>query len=225
MSLQTAEKPKFRQSKLHDSACIEISANLLQSYFDDKKQAKDDRVRKTWLTAGVGVLAFLTIGILAHLSTEQGRRKDTLQQEYSRVAAQLRASGLLSKKDDVDAAVLALPATFAAANDQALNDLGAVLVSTQAGSIQLSQINLDVAENGEIKLTGSAEVREIQASRAFTDRIQSLRNDREVMVSAVRTGLSGSDSSGLLTIDFVVKSAGGSNSVPPTAQTATGVRQ
>lgn len=224
MSQQTAEKPMTRQSKQHDSACIEISANLLQSYFDDKKQAKDDRVRKIWLTAGVGVLALFTIGTLAHLNSEQSQRKETLQQEYSRVAAELRASGLLSKKDDVDATVLALPATFDAANDQALNDLGAVLVSTQAGSIQLSQINLDVADNGDIKLTGTAEVREIQASKAFTDRIQSLRNDREVMVSAVRTGLPGSDTSGLLTIDFVVKSAGNSNLGPAASQSGKGGR-
>lgn len=208
MALQNAEKLKNQPTKLHNSACIEISANLLQSYFDDKKQAKDDRIRKTWLTAGTGAVAILTIAFLAHLSNEQATRAATLQQEFVKVSAELKAAGLGGQKEELDHELLALPAEYASANSNALSDLGAVLVSTQTGNIQLSQINLDVSDTGEIKILGTAEVREIELSRAFTDRIQSLRPDREVMISAVRSPQAGVVTNGLLTLDFIVRAAG-----------------
>ncbi len=224
MALQTAEKLKNQPTKLHNSACIEISANLLQSYFDDKKQAKDDRIRKTWLTAVTGALAFITVALFAYLSNEQTTRAATLQQEYEKVSAELKAAGLGGQKEEMDHALLALPGEFASANSNALSDLGAVLVSTQAGNIQLTQINLDVADNGEIKILGTAEVREIETSRAFTDRIQSLRPDREVMISAVRSPQSGAITDGLLTLDFIVRAAGKPVAVSPTTSQRMGAK-
>jgi hypothetical protein len=224
LALQTAEKLKNQPPKPHNSACIEISANLLQSYFVDKKQAKDDRIRKTWLTAGSGAIAFLTVALLAHLSNEQATRAATLKQEYGKVAAALNAAGLGGQKEKVNHAILALPAEYASANLNALSDLGAVLVSTQAGNIQLTQINLDVSDDGGIKILGTAEVRELEMSRAFTDRIQSLRPDREVMISAVRSPQSGSVTDGLLNLDFIVRAAGKPMITSPKTSQGMGVK-
>jgi hypothetical protein len=224
LALQTAEKLKNQPPKPHNSACIEISANLLQSYFVDKKQAKDDRIRKTWLTAGSGAIAFLTVALLAHLSNEQATRAATLKQENGKVAAELNAAGLGGQKEKVNHAILALPAEYASANLNALSDLGAVLVSTQAGNIQLTQINLDVSDDGGIKILGTAEVRELEMSRAFTDRIQSLRPDREVMISAVRSPQSGSVTDGLLNLDFIVRAAGKPMITSPKTSQGMGVK-
>jgi hypothetical protein len=97
-------------------------------------------------------------------------------------------------------------------------------VSTQAGNIQLTQINLDVSDDGGIKILGTAEVRELEMSRAFTDRIQSLRPDREVMISAVRSPQSGSVTDGLLNLDFIVRAAGKPMITSPKTSQGMGVK-
>lgn len=166
-----------------DSLTIDISANLLESFFEEKRLQRQRKARAATLNLlGIAASMLVSLGVFtvwldANSDVEASREK------LVKAEADLSAAGL-GKQDEVAENVLKLPAQFAEKNRKLLYALGQTLAAT-GDSARLQTLSAGRDKNGNLKLVGQAETQDLSKVRGFLDRVQASTPGAQAMITTV----------------------------------------
>lgn len=184
--------------------CIDISANLLSGYFEERRADRRKGFRGSAIKASAALGSLILVGVLFS-SWESAQ--STLAEARSKVSQEqqtLKASRAGFPSVQVPDDVLKMPIQFREKNDSIVREIGHVLAARGLG---MSLLSLRYSEEGTAgpKLVGQAESRDIQTVRALLDRVQVALPGTEGMITSVAQpqGLQ----TGAFTITFEIKPA------------------
>lgn len=166
-----------------DSLTIDISANLLESFFEEKRLQRQRKARAATLNLlGIAASMLVCLGVFtvwldANSDVEASREK------LVKAEADLSAAGL-GKQDEVAENVLKLPAQFAEKNRKLLYTLGQTLAAT-GDFARLQTLSAGRDKNGNLKLVGQAETQDLSKVRGFLDRVQASTPGAQAMITTV----------------------------------------
>lgn len=169
---------------LSNRVCIDISANLLSTYFAEKRSVKRRSLRATLTMFGFVAGSLLLVG---SLSLAWHEAQESLEAAQSALAVEMQKARAIEAgfpNMQVPEGVILLPAQFRESNDKVVRQIGHVLAST---SPDLSLQSLRYAQEGSAppKLVGQAEATDIQAVRRLLDRVQTVVPELQGMITSV----------------------------------------
>lgn len=167
-----------------EATTIDISANLLQGFFDEKQSDSRNKSRSRARTVTVLLGCALWFGFLGNHAYHSAEEQDRLNQIVKKEKAILADVRKSSRGADVPDEVLALPAQYQASNQLLVTRFAHILTSSGAGQ-SLQSLRYAEEKLGEPKFVGQAETTNILTVRALLDEVQAARPDLEGMITSV----------------------------------------